>query len=337
MIIRRQLTANFTMIPNDAILDERLTIGARWLLCYLLSRPNDWEVRIADIQKKGAVGREKAYAMVKELIGLGWIRKDEARQKDGKWNGIEYVVMMEPEIAVVAKTPFPENPHTAEPLAANHHLTKDLPLPNTERTNISADAEAELEAEFEEFWAAYPKRPNNPRKPAMVAFKKARRNVSQKQLLTAVGEYAAFMAGEPPKYVAMAATWLNGERWTCDYSKGADVISAHKGIMRGGNPDPIDMALLTKLVAAYPGVTTNLDAVVDAIIRQKAEGELPEIIIAAEKYALLVKQRRDDGWEPEVPTLDKFIKFRWREMNAYEFCRVGQLMKLAVRPKKVSA
>ena len=349
MIIRRQLTANFTMIPNDAILDERLSIGARWLLCYLLSRPNDWEVRIADIQKKGAVGREKAYAMVKELIAVGWVRKDEARQKDGKWNGIEYVVMMEPEVVASAEIPLPKNPYTAEPHPANHHLTKNSSSPNTESTKFSAEAEAVLEADFDEFWAAYPKRPNNPRRPALKAYLKARKKkgVTKEQLLADVGRYAAYMAGRPAKFIAHASTWLNGEHWDNDYGEGGKVIDAYQSIAKGGNGghpvargqeavEKIGREDLDRLERDY-NFDQRVDQIVvaETILRQGANIE--DIIEAAQKYRLLVRQQQADGLNVMPPSLETFVKFRWRDMDRLEFCRVGQLMKLSVRPKKVSA
>ena len=344
MIIRRHITSNFTIIPNEALLDERLTIGARWLLCYLLSRPQDWQVQIADIQKKAAVGRDKAYALVNELIAVGWVRKDEDRQKDGRWAGVEYVVMDEP--AKRETSPFPENPDAAEPQAENPQLTKDLETPKTESTKSTA-AEAAMEADFEEFWAAYPKRPNNPRRTALKAYRAARKKkgVTKELLLEAVGRYAAYMTGKQVKFIAHASTWLNDERWGNDYSQSDDVISAYGKIMSGqpiGKPGGINLADpeldISSIIAVYPGAPGDLDDARAAIRAQGSVGEIASIAEAAQKLGLLVKRQRAEGFDRRVPSLAAFIKFQWREFNrAYEFCRVGMNNKLSVRPRKGSA
>jgi hypothetical protein len=87
MIIRRRVNSNYTIIPNAIINDERLSIEARWLMGYLLSKPDDWTIRAGDIQKVGRIGRNAAYALVNECIAVGYIRR--YKQRDG---GINYEV-----------------------------------------------------------------------------------------------------------------------------------------------------------------------------------------------------------------------------------------------------
>lgn len=329
MIIRRHITSNFTVIPNAAILDDRLSIGARWLLCYLLSRPQDWQVQIPDIQKKAAVGREKAYALVKELIGVGWVRKDEARQKDGKWGGVEYVVMDEPEVETSAEVPLPENPHTAEPLAENHHLTKNGKTPRIESTKLSSGdevSEADLDAEFEEFWKLYPRRPNNPKHPAKLKYMHARRKLGVKRetIVNSLNSYAASRKGQDPSFTKMAATWLNQRCW-----EDAPVEEDQKP----QQAQPSDKAKL--VMAVFPGMPGDVVAVNEIIRTQDLN--VDEVVDAAKKYALLLKQRRADGFETPPMLLDRWLKFAWREMSQYEFCRVGMENRLSVRPKRQKA
>ena len=45
MIIRRRHNKNFTVIGNELFSDERLSLEALGLLCYLRSRPNDWSIQ----------------------------------------------------------------------------------------------------------------------------------------------------------------------------------------------------------------------------------------------------------------------------------------------------
>jgi hypothetical protein len=188
------------------------------------------------------------------------------------------------------------------------------------------------DADFEEFWSAYPKRPNNPRKKAMAAYRKARNNVSQKQLLTAVALYAEYMAGEDPKFVAMAATWLNDERWNCNYEKAADVIQSYNEIKYGSDED------LDKLAAAFPGhVGDRITAKKLMAEELSKDATLDALCEAARKYRLYCKGPPYEDRRIAPAMLENWLKFKWREMDGYEFCTVGPDRIKTVRPKKVAA
>lgn len=196
--------------------------------------------------------------------------------------------------------------------------------PQKETSSISSNPE------FEEFWAAYPKRPNNPRKKAMASYLKARKNVSQKQLLEAVGLYAAYMTGENPKFVAMASTWLNDERWNCDYSKTAKVIQSYNDV-KYSSDDEIDA-----IIAKYPGVVSDRMAAKRALSGELAKGvALDDIVKAAEKFKLYIKQMKNLGTMVAPPILEVWIKFKWREMDAYYIYRNPVERYPVLKPVKV--
>jgi hypothetical protein len=324
MNIRRQITSNFTTIQNSIITAESgLSIGGRWLLIYLLSRPQDWVVRTSDIQKQGGIGREKAQGLLRELVAARWVRKDMARSETGTWDGIQYVIMDQPEDETSATPPQTGNPATVKPATVNRALTKEGYLPKTESTKPSS-SDDETEAGFEEFWAAYPKRVGgNPKSKAKASYVKAVNKllVSRLTLVNAAKAYAATRVNEDPKYTVMAATWLNQKRWEDDEAAPAQ-----------GRFDP---DLFDKLLDVYPGGNrTPMGPVADELRKHGVADDLPQIVEAAEKYALLLKQKRASGFEPEVASLVSFIKFKWRDMDRYEFHRTGHLNKLSVRPKR---
>jgi hypothetical protein len=68
MIIRRKVNSNFTVVPNEPINDGRLTFAALGLLTYLLSRHDNWTISIAQLQKRGIIGRDKAQGLIRDLI-----------------------------------------------------------------------------------------------------------------------------------------------------------------------------------------------------------------------------------------------------------------------------
>lgn len=74
----------------------------------------------------------------------------------------------------------------------------------------------DVQAAFALFWAAYPVRADNPKKPALVAFAElVARGVEAEALVRAAKAYEAFVrsSGMDRKFVPHARTWLNQERF----------------------------------------------------------------------------------------------------------------------------
>ena len=58
-IVRREHRAHFTILPNAIFLDQHLSIEAKGVLGYLLSRPNKWSVRLEQVGRILNIGRRK--------------------------------------------------------------------------------------------------------------------------------------------------------------------------------------------------------------------------------------------------------------------------------------
>jgi hypothetical protein len=113
-IVTRHRTDKFAIIPNSVAEDARLTFEARGVLCYLLAKPNNWQVSVDDIRKAGGIGRDKVYRILKELLDAGYLRRVIHRDQTGKVTETEYTVFDEP---IRDEKPLPEKPDTAEPEA----------------------------------------------------------------------------------------------------------------------------------------------------------------------------------------------------------------------------
>jgi hypothetical protein len=59
--------------------DTRLSWAARGLLAYLLSRSDDWKVLVNDLKKRGNLGRDGIYALLRELRSAGYVRFERHR------------------------------------------------------------------------------------------------------------------------------------------------------------------------------------------------------------------------------------------------------------------
>jgi hypothetical protein len=72
------------VIDKRTVEDVRLTWAARGLLAYLLSRPDDWEVLVKDLIKRGNLKRDGIYTLLRELRAVGYVRYDPTR--DAQWS-----------------------------------------------------------------------------------------------------------------------------------------------------------------------------------------------------------------------------------------------------------
>ena len=106
-IIRARRRYRFLIIDQQAVEDPRLSWAARGLLGYLLSRPDDWKVLIKDLQRRGDLGRDGIYKLVKELREAGYVHFHRARDHQGRIRGGTYYVREVP------SSPHPELPETA--------------------------------------------------------------------------------------------------------------------------------------------------------------------------------------------------------------------------------
>ncbi|NPV23378.1 hypothetical protein [Bradyrhizobium aeschynomenes] len=92
-IVRREHKAQFTIVPNAVFADPRLSIEAKGVLGYLLSRPHNWHVRLDHIGRTLLVGRKKLQRIFRELIAAGYVTREAQRIVDGhRFGEIDYVV-----------------------------------------------------------------------------------------------------------------------------------------------------------------------------------------------------------------------------------------------------
>lgn len=125
-IIRAPRRHRFVIIDQRAIEDTGLSWAARGLLGYLLSRPDDWKVLVNDLRKRGDLGRDGIYRLLRELRQAGYMRFVRKRDRQGRIRGSTYIVR---EIAV---SPHPDLPDTDQPNEAVPYTANPGALPTTD-------------------------------------------------------------------------------------------------------------------------------------------------------------------------------------------------------------
>ena len=93
-ITKGKFDNKFTTIPNSLIQNTDLTLEARGLLIFLLSKPSDWKVNVKNLSQDNDIGRDKCYKIINALIDSGYIVRNEEKVK-GRYNYTEYFVYPE--------------------------------------------------------------------------------------------------------------------------------------------------------------------------------------------------------------------------------------------------
>ena len=107
-IVRREHRDNFTIVPNAMFLDERLSVEAKGVLAFLLSRPHKWQVRLDHIGRTLRIGRKKMQRIFRELISAGYVTREQQRILDGhRFGEMDYVVRDVPEVLSIAPASQP--------------------------------------------------------------------------------------------------------------------------------------------------------------------------------------------------------------------------------------
>jgi hypothetical protein len=130
-IIRREHRSHFTIVPNAMFLDGRLSIEAKGVLGFLLSRPHNWQVRLDHVGRTLRVGRKKLQRIFRELISAGYVTREQQRILEGRRFGeVDYVVRDVPESPShpVDNSPVPEGQKgTAAPRVQKGPAYKESP------------------------------------------------------------------------------------------------------------------------------------------------------------------------------------------------------------------
>jgi hypothetical protein len=81
----------FVMLNKEFLNNPALSLKAKGLLSYLLSKPDDWQIYTIELQKHFTDGKSSITTAIKELIKKGYIKRTQSRE-NGKFGSYEYIV-----------------------------------------------------------------------------------------------------------------------------------------------------------------------------------------------------------------------------------------------------
>lgn len=97
LFIRTKKVEHFTRISNSVLQNGNLSMQAIGLFCYILSLPDDWKIRLTEVQKHFKNGRESFRSAIKELEENGYLIREEVERTKGKFGGYNFQVIEEPD------------------------------------------------------------------------------------------------------------------------------------------------------------------------------------------------------------------------------------------------
>lgn len=307
--------------------EQPVSVTEKVVLLNLASHADECGVcwpSIKRLVRQTNVSESTIHRTLKSLAAKGLIVTQERRGENGRSRSNRYILNMDIHVSVynnregVRLTPCISTGVTGdrgEGVTADTRegVTADTPIrtiiKNRQTEPSTTLVDDALAADFEKFWAAYPKRAphSNPKHPAKLKYVNARRkqNVSHETLMTAVNDYAASVSGKDPQHVAQAVTWLNQRRWEDDYSAGTQAALASE-------------EEVGSVILVYPGKVSDRTEAKRVLAAELAKGtKLETILDAAKKYELYVKEMKYRDTPITLPILEFWLKFKWREMDAY--------------------
>ncbi len=90
-ILRKQSRAGWTTIDNSILESELLSWRAKGLACYLISKPNDWVIRMPHIVHIGKEGEKAVRTALQELATAGYLMRRRERDDKGHLHTVTFI------------------------------------------------------------------------------------------------------------------------------------------------------------------------------------------------------------------------------------------------------
>ena len=132
-------TKNFVIINKNFLEDKRLSFKSKGILTYLLSKPDDWTVRVNELISASTDGEASVRSALKELEACGYYKKYRVRTEDGskiaRWESVIYESPVETDSEPVQQ-PQKETEKSQEKSADLHCDFQQVGFPRVENRGL---------------------------------------------------------------------------------------------------------------------------------------------------------------------------------------------------------
>lgn len=80
-------------ISRNLIFDNELSDRARFVYCFMMAKPNDWDFYVKTMSKELGYSEETLHKYINELIRRGWLTKvRQSRDENNKFGAVDYII-----------------------------------------------------------------------------------------------------------------------------------------------------------------------------------------------------------------------------------------------------
>lgn len=108
----------YTVLPNQILRDDSLTLQAKGLFCMMASFPEGWDFTIKGLATVAGCGRDKISAALRNLEDSGYLLREQGHSETGQFSANLFVLYDE-KISPLTGFPSTGKPSTGKPLTEN--------------------------------------------------------------------------------------------------------------------------------------------------------------------------------------------------------------------------
>ena len=128
---RIEKRSNFTVVSNDILMNNFMSMKATCLLLKMLGKPDNWDYTISGMKTFCKEGRDAIRSALNELEYFGYLERRKVRDARGRYTDIEYIIYEEP-VSPPPQSGYPEsenpsldNPFSENPPVINKEINKN--------------------------------------------------------------------------------------------------------------------------------------------------------------------------------------------------------------------
>ena len=141
---------NFQVIPSKLIFDNSLSDRARFVYCFMASKPDGWDFLLNPMANELGYSVDTLRKYINELIDGGWLKKGEQNNNDGMFGAVVYT-LLSTKNTDTEKTRHEENKESIEKKDLSKE-GKDKSIPKKKaKFDVYADL-SYVDAEYADIW-----------------------------------------------------------------------------------------------------------------------------------------------------------------------------------------
>jgi hypothetical protein len=214
MIRRAPHRRHFVQVDNRAVEDPRLSLRAKGLLVYLLSRPDNWRAHPTQVALTTSDSVGIVRSCLAELKRFGYAKLERIPIGKGRFGGTEWLIDELPFSDELPLSELRKNRDSEKPSFGQAESRKNAALNYTEEENNTEKKTNSVRArarEIEEIWQAYPRKAGKPA--AIKAISRAIAREGFDKILAATNAFAEARPDPDDHYTPWPQKWFNNARY----------------------------------------------------------------------------------------------------------------------------